>query len=92
VLAELGITPADIGAGLILALAILMIFTGRLVPKRYYEEALSRVEHEKTRGDNWQKAAESLLDQNTQLLARDDVSMTALRAIRASIDEGRERE
>jgi hypothetical protein len=90
VLAELGISATDIGAGLILAVAVLMIFTGRLVPKRYYDEALLRVEIEKARGDNWQAAAESLLEQNSQLLSHDDVSLSALRAIRASIDEGQE--
>ena len=72
---NLGVSPSDVGRGRGRRHRDLMIFTGRLVPKRYYDEALSRVEYEKVQKDNWKKAAESLLEQNTQLLSRDDVSI-----------------
>lgn len=87
-LAELGVSVVDIGATGVLILVVLMIFTARLVPKRYYEEALSRVEDERAAKENWRKAAESLLHQNTLLLQRDDISLTTLQAIRASVEEG----
>lgn len=90
-LSELGIGIVDISASGIVIITVLMIFTGRLVPKTYYEEALSRVEDERKQKEDWQSAAESLLEQNTQLLQRDDVSLTTLRAIRTSVEEGRER-
>lgn len=90
-LAELGINLVDISAVGVLALAVLMIFTGRLVPKRYYEEALLRIEHEREAKDNWRQAAESLLAQNGMLIQRDDISMATLNAIRARV-EGTEKE
>jgi hypothetical protein len=86
VLAELGITGIDIGATALLTITVLMIFTARLVPKRYYDEALSRVAEVTEEKDNWKKVAHDLLAQNTLLL-----SMTTLRAIRASV-EGQEAE
>lgn len=89
-LADLGVGWLDVGAGGIVILAIYMIFTARLVPQKYYDEALSRVEHERTEKDKWRTAAEKLLEQNTLLLQRDDVSLTTLRAIRTSVDEGRD--
>lgn len=89
---ELGFNLVDISAVGVLALAVLMIFTGRLVPKRYYEDALSRVEAERLSKENWRQAAESLLEQNTLLLQKDDVSLSTLRAIRTSVEEGRDRE
>lgn len=90
VLAELGISAIDIGATGLLAVVLLMIFTARLVPKRYYEEAVSRVEEERKAKENWRAAAQELLRQNTLLLQKDDVSLSTLRAIRSSVDEGRD--
>lgn len=87
-LAELGISVVDLGATGVLIIVVLMIFTARLVPKKYYEEALSRVDEEKAAKENWRKAAESLLRQNTLLLQNDDISLSTLQAIRASIEEG----
>lgn len=89
-LAELGISVVDIGATGVLILAVLMIFTARLVPKRYYEEALSRVEEERLQKENWRKAAKSLLHQNTLLLQRDDISLATLQAIRATVEESQD--
>jgi hypothetical protein len=53
-----------------------MIFTGRLVPKRYYDDAV-------TRGDNYEKTAKELLAQNTELITDKDLSVELLRALRA---------
>lgn len=88
-LGELGLSTLDVGAGAIVVITVLMIFTARLVPRKYYEEALSRVEEERAAKEDWRKAAESLLEQNTLLLSHDDVSMHTLRAIRSSVEEGR---
>lgn len=87
-LGELGITSLDIGAGALVVITILMVFTARLVPKRYYDEALRRVEEERAAKEDWRRAAEALLQQNTLLLQQDDVSIHALHAIRTSIEGG----
>lgn len=87
-LAELGITGIDLGATVLLGITVLMIFTARLVPKRYYEEALSRVEEATKEKENWKKIAHDLLAQNTLLLQNDDISLTTLQAIRSSVEEG----
>lgn len=89
-LTELGLNPGNIGAGAVVVIAVLMIFTGRLVPKRYFDEALSRIESERIAKEYWREAAKTLMEQNTLLLQHDDVSLSTLRAIRSSVDEGRD--
>lgn len=88
-LGELGIDALDIGAGGIVVIVILMVLTARLVPKRYYDDVTAHLVETATERDNWRKVAEEALQQNTLLLAKDDVSITAIRAIRSSA-EGRE--
>lgn len=53
-----------------------MIFTGRLVPKRYYDEAVRR-------GDNLEAANRELSEQNTELITDKDLGLELLRALRA---------
>lgn len=89
-LGELGITGVDIGASGIVILVIIMVLTARLVPKRYYDDMVRHCEQVTMERDNWRKVAETTLDQNTLLLAKDDVSITAIRAIRSATQEGRE--
>jgi hypothetical protein len=90
VLGELGLSPGNISAGAVVVITVLMIFTARLVPKKYYDEALSRIEEERKMKEYWREAAKSLLEQNTLLLQKDDVSLSTLRAIRTSVEEGRD--
>lgn len=85
----IGFNVADLLGLSGLIVVLFMVFTFRLVPRKYYDETLARVEVERTRGDNWEKVARSLLKQNTLLLQRDDISLTALQAIRDSVEEGR---
>ncbi|MGW5173097.1 hypothetical protein ACWERY_01865 [Streptomyces sp. NPDC004082] len=44
-----GIQPGDAGLGALLVLVVLLIFTGRLVPRRTHEDVL-------TDRDNWRQA------------------------------------
>ncbi|MGW1134437.1 hypothetical protein [Streptomyces griseoluteus] len=44
-----GINPSDAGLGALLTLVVLLILTGRLVPRRTHEDALSD-------RDNWRQA------------------------------------
>jgi hypothetical protein len=84
VLEELGLPGiADIGAAGLVVLAVIMLFTGRLVPKRYYDEAVLRLTEER---DNWRQTAETLLEQNTALLSKDDISVATLKAIRSQVE------
>jgi hypothetical protein len=84
VLQDLGLPGiADIGAAGLLVLAILMVFTGRLIPRRYYEDAILRLTEDR---DNWREAAQELLKQNTELLAKDDISVATLKAIRSQVE------
>lgn len=66
------------GVGVVTVIVIVgfMIFTGRLVPKRYYDEAVRR-------GDNYEKTARELLAQNSELITDKDLSLDLLRALRA---------
>ena len=79
-LQELGIGWADLGATGLLIITILMIFTGRLVPKRYFDLLAED-------RDLWRTAATKLLEQNEKLLEKDDVSISTLRAIREKVDD-----
>lgn len=44
-----GVNPVDAGAGALLALVILLILTGRLIPRRTHEDVI-------TDRDNWRNA------------------------------------
>lgn len=52
-----------------------MVITGRLVPRRFYEDAVKR-------GDNLEQANKELSAQNTELITDKDLSLELLRAIR----------
>lgn len=53
-----------------------LVFTGRLVPKRFYDEAVKR-------GDLADATAKELLEQNRELITDKDLSLDLLRALRA---------
>lgn len=66
------------GVGVVTVLMIVswLVWTGRLVPKRYYDDAVKR-------GDNLDRANKELLAQNTELITDKDLSVELLRALRA---------
>lgn len=66
------------GVGVVTVIMVVgwMVFTGRLVPKRYYDQAVAR-------GDNYEKTARELLAQNTELITDKDLGLELLRALRA---------
>lgn len=66
------------GVGVVTVIVLVgwMVFTGRLVPKRYYDEAV-------TRGNNLEAANHELLEQNTELITDKDLGLELLRALRA---------
>lgn len=72
----------DLGATGLLVLTVILIFTGRLVPKRYYDEALARLEKADADKEHLKKAAESLLSQNTELLTNTDLTLALLQSIK----------
>jgi hypothetical protein len=65
------------GVGVVTVIVIIgwMVFTGRLVPRRFYDAAVKR-------GDNLEEANRELLAQNTELITDKDLSLDLLRAIR----------
>ena len=65
-----------VGVVTVIMLGGYMVFTGRLVPKRYYDEAVRR-------GDNLELANRELLEQNTELITDKDLGLELLRALRA---------
>ena len=66
------------GVGVVSVIVLVgwMVFTGRLVPKRYYDEAVKR-------GDLNEHTAKELLAQNTELITDKDLGLELLRALRA---------
>lgn len=53
-----------------------MIFTGKLVPVRYYQDAVER-------GENYRLANASLIDQLRELTTNQDLALEMLTALRA---------
>lgn len=66
------------GIGVVTVIVVVgwLIATGRLVPQRYYDDAVQR-------GENYRRAAETLIAQNTELITDKDLSLELLSAIRA---------
>lgn len=71
-----GAISNGIGVVGVIVLVGWMVFTGRLVPKRYYDEAVKR-------GDNYEATSRELLAQNTELITDKDLGLELLRALRA---------
>lgn len=65
------------GIGVVTVILIVgwLVARGKLVPERYYNREVERAE-------NYRKAAETLLAQNTELITDKDLSLELLRAIR----------
>ncbi|KQT75412.1 hypothetical protein [Microbacterium sp. Leaf436] len=77
-------TLRDIGAGAILVLVVLMIITGRLIPKATHDREMKTAI---TRGDEWKQTAEEtvkvnaeVLSQNSQLIKANEVVEAFLRS------------
>ncbi|AMS03832.1 membrane protein [Gordonia phage BaxterFox] len=68
-----GLPWADLSASALLALVVLFILLGRLVPKSHLDQAYSERDH-------WRKAAEEAIDQNRLLL---DAARPAVRIAEA---------
>lgn len=66
------------GVGVVTVVMVVgyLVVSGRLVPKRYYDEAVRR-------GDNLEAANRELLSQNTELITDKDLALELLRALRA---------
>lgn len=60
-----GFAWADFSAGAILAIVVLFIVLGRLVPKSSLDR---EIQHRDDEIKHWRSAAEKALDQNTKLL------------------------
>ena len=69
----------DIGATGLLVLVVVMIFTGRLVPKRYYDREVQR-------GDALQVTVNSLTDQLRELTTDKDLALHMLSSVRHRAD------
>lgn len=78
----LALNWTDLGATGLVVLVVLMIFTGKLVPKRYYDEALTRCAEEREAKENYRKAAETLMEQNGELLTDRDLSLALLTSLK----------
>lgn len=72
----------DIGATGVVILTVIMVFTGRLVPKRYYDEAITRL-HEQQEVNRQQREINSgLVELNRSLVSKDDLASKAIEAMR----------
>lgn len=69
-----GLPVTDLGATALLALVVLMVLTGRLVPRRALDDL-------RTERDYWRQAAEERTEQLSRLLVGVDTSARALEAI-----------
>lgn len=90
----LALNWTQIGAGGIVTLTVLMIFLRRLVPwpyvewmKERYEAAIAERDanlvETKAERDRWRGMAESLSEQNAELLTNQDLVLEALGALKA---------
>lgn len=73
-----GLPLADLGATALLAVGVLMILAGRLVPRGVLTAALEEVRVDR---DHWRRAAEERSAQLSQLLAATDTSTRAIEAL-----------
>lgn len=82
-------TVRDIGAVAIVALVVLMILTGRLVPKvthdRELEAAEKRVTDAVARGDEWKQSAEETQAVNAEIRAQNSSLIKANEIVEALI-------
>lgn len=82
-------TVRDIGAVAIVALVVLMILTGRLVPKvthdRELEAAEKRVEAAVARGDEWKQTAKTTEDVNAVIRSQNSDLIEANKIVEALI-------
>lgn len=69
-----GLPFVQLSASAILAVVVLMVLTGRLVPRR----TLNDVVHDR---DQWRQAAQERSEQITRLLTATDTSTRALEAL-----------
>lgn len=87
------ITAKDLGLTFLVAVAILMIFRGLLVPIRYYDQMKSTLEAqvalEREAKDNFKAAYEDEKRQKDLLLQQDDIAHHALSEIREHVKERR---
>ncbi len=84
-------TIRDIGAVAILALVVLMILTGRLVPKATHDREVNAAV---TRGDEWKNTAQDyqtvnqeIRDQNSKLIKANEVVEAFLKSAGPSIGD-----
>jgi hypothetical protein len=92
------ISVKDLGVGVLLGVAILMVFRGLLVPVRYYDRMEANKDAQiaqwRETADNYKAAFEEERRQKNLLLSRDDLAMHTLTEIRAHVrdrlDEGGE--
>lgn len=68
-------------AGVLLAITVLMILNGKLVPVRFYRDLRERLESEIRAKEEWREAYLDMKDHNTLLLQNDDVATTAVRQV-----------
>jgi hypothetical protein len=73
----LPLVPA-VGAGALVSLFVLMIYTGRLVPRREYDRAVARA-------DKWEQVALEALRQNGQLMVTAQVTTDVMRAVGVNV-------
>lgn len=81
-LADLPPLIGQMGWGGVVLLAVLMIFRGKLVPERYYLDAIKRAEAAEAASENYRKAGETLLRQNGELITNADLTLAMLNSIK----------
>lgn len=59
-----------------------MVMRGRVVPSRYYDEALERIKEERTAKEAALKLVEESLSMNKRLVMRDDIMAQFVEALR----------
>ena len=59
-----------------------MIFVGRLVPKRYYDEAIARLHEQQEVNRQQREINGGLVEQNRLLISKEDLAAQAIQAMR----------
>lgn len=81
-----GIPVLDLGASAVLGITVLLVLTGRLVPKSVMDERVRELAREK---DMWQRAAEKDRDSLNKVLIHAELATTVFASIDAKAAQAR---
>lgn len=86
VLPNLPIPWPSLGAGALVTLAVWLVYTGRLIPRRIHQDTLDEVKFLRETISTMQVVKVELAQQNTKLLTEKDLGVHLLQSARAETD------